>query len=344
MPFPRNHWYVIASSEEVGRDLLARTVLGEHLVLYRTEAGTPVALPDRCPHRRYPLSRGNLIGDEVQCGYHGLTFDACGTCVWAPGQDRIPSKANLTPRPLVEDGAWIWVWMGDPHVPDDASRPRTPWFSADGWSEVHGLEPFDANYVLLVDNLLDLSHETFLHAGFIGTPEVAQTPIVTNVDVVHCVVHVSRHMSSVECPPFYAKSTGLQSPIDRWQDTEYHAPGYYLLHSRIAPAGLTPGPDGKDDGACHVKVLYAITPVDETHTLDFWAVCRDFAADDAGVDAFLADMNRTVVLQDVEALNAMQVRLRTDHDESEVSFKIDTGGLAARRMLAQLCARENTEG
>jgi vanillate O-demethylase monooxygenase subunit len=230
--------------------------------------------------------------------------------------------------------------MGDPGAPDDALRPRAPWFTLHGWSEVHGLERLEANYVLLLDNLLDLSHETFLHAGFIGTPEVAQTPIVTNVDESGAIVHVSRRMSSVECPPFYAKSTGLASPIDRWQDIEFHAPGYYLLHSRIAPAGLAPGPTGGDEGACHVKVLYAITPIDEAHTLDFWAVCRDFAPEDAGVDAFLAEMNRTVVLQDVEALNAMQARSMIDLDDSEVSFKIDTGGLAARRMLARLCERE----
>jgi vanillate O-demethylase monooxygenase subunit len=279
------------------------------------------------------------MGDVLQCGYHGLSFDPTGTCVWAPGQDRVPSRANLTTRPLVEDGAWIWVWMGDAEAPDHGRRPRTPWFTIDGWAEVHGMEPLDAHYGLLIDNLLDLSHETFLHAGFIGTPEVAETPIVTEVDEASSVVHVSRHMSAVECPPFYAKSTGLDSPIDRWQDIEYHPPGYYLLHSRIAPAGVAPGPNGEDDGACHLKVLYAITPIDETHTLDFWAVCRDFAADDGGVDQFLAAMNRTVVLQDVEALNAMQVRFESDHDESEVSFKIDTGGLAARRILTKLATQ-----
>jgi vanillate O-demethylase monooxygenase subunit len=144
-------------------------------------------------------------------------------------------------------------------------------------------------------------------------------------------------MASVECPPFYAKSTGLRSPIDRWQDIEFHAPGYYLLHSRIAPAGLEPS--GDDRGACHVKVLYAITPVDETHTLDFWAVCRDFATDDAGVDQLLADMNRTVVRQDVEALDAMQQRFASDPDDREVGFRFDAGGLAARRMLRGLISR-----
>ena len=338
VPFPRNHWYVVASSEEVGRELLARTVCGEPLVLYRTEDGRPVALADRCSHRHFPLSKGWLVGDQVQCSYHGLKFDGAGTCTWVPGQDRIPSRANVTSRPLVEQGPWVWAWMGDPAAPEWDALPQTPWFTDPGWREVHGMEPLAANYVLLVDNLLDLSHETFLHAGFIGTPEVAETPIDTDVE--HPVVTVSRHMSSVECPPFYAKSTGLSSPIDRWQDIEYHPPGYYLLHSRVAPAGMAPAPDGSDDAASHVKVLYAITPVDEHHTLDFWAVCRDFALDDPDVHRFLHEMNRTVVLQDVEALAVLDERIAVDPDPTEVSFKIDTGGLAARRALDKLVAAE----
>ncbi len=334
MTFPRNHWYVIAAGHEVGDHLLARTVCGEHLVLYRTGAGHVVAMDDRCSHRGYPLSAGTLVGDEVQCGYHGLRFDSCGTCVWAPGQDRIPSRANIGVRPVVEQGPWIWVWMGDPSAPDHQRLPVTPWFEDDGWSAVDGMEPLPARYGLLIDNLLDLSHETFLHAGFIGTPEVAETPITTDVDEYAGIVYVSRRMESVECPPFYRESTGLESPIDRWQDIEYHAPGYYLLHVRVAAAGADPAADGSDPGAAHVKVLYGITPVDDHNTLDFWAVCRDFAVGDPAVDTFLADMNREVVLQDVEALGLIEERLGDEWNPPEVSFKIDTGGLAGRRILA----------
>lgn len=334
MTFPRNHWYVIAASREVGDHLLARTVCGEHLVLYRTGAGQAVAMDDRCSHRGYPLSAGTLVGDEIQCGYHGLRFDSCGTCVWAPGQDRIPSRANIGVRPVVEQGPWIWVWMGDPSAPDHERLPVAPWFEDDGWSTVEGMEPLPARYGLLIDNLLDLSHETFLHAGFIGTPEVAETPITTDVDEYAGIVYVSRRMKAVECPPFYRESTGLESPIDRWQDIEYHAPGYYLLHVRVAAAGTEPAPDGSDPGAAHVKVLYGITPVDDHHTLDFWAVCRDFAVGDPAVDTFLADMNREVVLQDVEALGLIEERLGDEWNPPEVSFKIDTGGLAGRRILA----------
>jgi len=336
MTFPLNHWYVVASTDEVGRNLLARTICGQHIVLFRTASGEVVALDDRCSHRGYPLSAGALVDDRVQCGYHGLTFDACGKCVWAPGQDKIPSRADVAQRPVVENSPWIFAWMGDPADVDHAALPDAPWFGDDAWATVSGMEPLPARYGLLIDNLLDLSHETFLHAGFIGTPEVAETPTTTEVDEAASVVKVSRHMESVECPPFYSESTGLQTPIDRWQDIEYHAPGFYLLHVRVASAGVEPNADGTDPDAAHVKVLYGITPVDDHATLDFWAVARDFSIDDTEVDAFLARMNREVVLQDVAALELIEQRLGDDWNPPEVSFKIDTGGLAARRVLAAL--------
>ncbi len=333
MTYPRNQWYAVAAPEEVGRTLLRRTVAGEHLVLYRTEAGEPVAMLDRCSHRNYPLSAGELVGDEIQCGYHGLRFDSCGTCTWAPGQDRIPSRANVPTRALIQRGPWLWVWAGDAADADESRLPQMPWCEDEGWATVHGMEPLAARYGLLVDNLLDLSHETFLHAGYIGTPEVAETPITTNIDDGRGVVTVSRRMESVECPPFYSESTGLQTPIDRWQDIEYHAPGCYLLHVRVAPAGSVPNEDGSDPDAARVEVMYAITPVEDHHTMDFWAVSRNFLPDDEDTSRFFAKMNREVVLQDVEALELIEQRLGDEWHPVEVSFKIDSGGLAGRRVL-----------
>ena len=102
---------------------------------------------------------------------------------------------------------------------------------------------------------------------------------------------------------------------------------------RVAPAG-------SDDVAAHVEVMYGITPVDAHQTLDFWSVSRDFAVGDAAVDAFLEKMNREVVLQDVAALALIEERLGTAESQPEVSFKIDTGGLAARRVNAELVAAE----
>jgi len=340
MTYPKRSWYVVASKGEIGTEPVGRTVCGDPIVLYRTTAGVVVGLDDRCPHRGYPLSAGTLCGDEIRCGYHGLRFTPDGRCSYVPGQDRIPSRARVTPRPVAERGPWVWVWMGDPQAPDFDRLPDIPWATDEAWAHVDGMELLDARYGLLIDNLLDLSHETFLHGGLIGTPEVAETPITTTIDEEEAVVHVSRRMEGVECPKFYSGSTGLRSPIDRWQDIEYHAPGYYLLHVRVAPVGSTPHDDRDDPQAAHMKVLYAITPIDDHRTMDFWAVCRDFGIGDAELDTFIAESNRAVVLQDVEALNLIESRMGDTWDPAEVSLKIDTGGLAARRVLSALIASE----
>jgi phenylpropionate dioxygenase-like ring-hydroxylating dioxygenase large terminal subunit len=333
--FARNQWYVAAYGTEVSRRLLGRTICGEPIVLYRSAKGDPVALADRCVHRQYRLSASSLDGDNLVCGYHGFTYDTDGTCVKVPGQRRIPRTARVKRYPVVEQDSLVWVWMGDEAAADPKAIPRAPWLADDAWTTVCGLEPLAARYGLLIDNLLDLSHETYLHGGYIGTPEVAETPITTEVDDEHRIVFVSRHMDDVACPPFYAKSTGIDGRIDRWQDIEYHPPCLYLLHSRVAPVGVQPSPDGDDSRAFHVEVVYAITPETETTTHDFWAVARDFALGDQGVSEFLAESNRTVVLQDVAALNLLETVIAAEPaGYQELSINIDTGGLAARRMLA----------
>lgn len=335
--FIRDQWYVAAYSQEVGRELLARTVLGEPLVFYRTAAGDPVALADRCVHRRYPLSQSSLDGDNVVCGYHGFTYEPGGSCVSVPGQQRIPRTARVRSYPVVEQDSFVWVWIGEDDKADRALIPRAPWLDSHDYTTVRGMEPLAARSGLLVDNLMDLSHETYLHGGYIGTPEVANTPITTEVDDERGVIYVSRHMDDAECPPFYAKSTGIDGRITRWQDIEYRPPCLYVLHSRIAPVGVLPGPGNTDPDAFHVEVVYAITPETEHSTHDFWSVARDFALEDEEVTEFLRGSNRTVVLQDVVALDILEQVVSTEAEGyQELSVNIDTGGLAARRILARM--------
>ena len=333
--FTRNQWYIGAWSNEVGRELLGRTIVNEPIVFYRTEAGEVVGLADRCVHRRFPLSLSRLDGDNIVCGYHGFTYDCTGACVYVPGQAQIPRTARVKRYPVVEKDSIVWVWIGEDDKADPSTIRPVPWLEE--WTTVRGVEHLPSRYGLLVDNLMDLSHETYLHGGYIGTPEVAETPITTEVDEEHRIIRVSRHMESVDCPSFYSKSTGLSSPIDRWQDIEYFPPCLYTLHSRVAPAGVKPAADGTDSEGFHVEVVYGITPETETSTHDFWAVARDFAEDDEGVSEFLRESNRTVVLQDVVALAELEKVIASEpEDTQELSINIDTGGLAARRMLERL--------
>jgi len=332
--FARDQWYVAAYGTEVSRTFLARTILGEPIVFYRTaQDGRVVALADRCVHRRYPLSESRLDGDTIVCGYHGFTYDTSGTCVFVPGQQRIPRTARVASYPVVEVDSFAWVWIGDPERADEDLVPRAPHMADPEFVTVSGMEPIDCDYGLLVDNLLDLSHETYLHGGYIGTAEVAETPITTEVDDQAKIVRVARHMLDAACPPFYAKSTGIDGRITRLQDIEYFAPCLYLLHSRITPVG-------EQAPLFRTEITYAITPSAPGKVYDFWAVSRNFAVEDAEVTEFLRDFNHQVVMQDVVALNILQKALDAEPaGYQELSIGIDAGGLAARRILAQLAAQ-----
>ena len=346
IPIVRDQWYVAAYASEVTRTFLARTICNEPIVFYRTQEGAPVALADRCVHRRYPLSESRLDGDRIVCGYHGFTYESNGSCVSVPGQDRVPRTARVTSYPVVEQDSFIWVFIGDPQLAEQREIPRAPWLNEDsGYVTSAGMEPIRSRYSMLVDNLLDLSHETYLHAGYIGTPEVAQTPIATSVDEDANIVYVSRRMDDAECPPLYSNSTGIDGRITRWQDIEYHAPCLYILHSRVAPTGVLPNEDGTDPEGNHLEVTYAITPETDNSVLDFWMISRDFAKGDAEVTEFLAKNNHTVVMQDVDALNILEVVIEGEPEGfQELSINIDSGGLAARKMLKKMAEQREAAG
>ena len=101
--FIKNTWYVCGQPEEINRTPMARTICNENIVFWRKEDGTPLAFEDRCCHRRMPLSKGKIVGDRLECYYHGLQFDTAGKCVHVPGQSKIPPAAEVSTYPIVEN-------------------------------------------------------------------------------------------------------------------------------------------------------------------------------------------------------------------------------------------------
>src|SRR5689334_15975240 len=92
----RNSWYCAAwgSELDVGA-MIDRTILDERIVLFRDEDGEGVALSNRCPHRFAPLSMGKIVeGGAIECVYHGLRFNAQGSCVLNP-HGEIPKGAGV---------------------------------------------------------------------------------------------------------------------------------------------------------------------------------------------------------------------------------------------------------
>ena len=166
--------------ELIDGKLLSRTLLGEHVLLYRGESGNVVALNDRCPHRGALLSQGRLEGDGVRCMYHGIKYDGSGKCVQIPGQDMIPPKLKVRSYPVVERSHFIWIWMGDAAKADPALIIDLPYLSDPKWKGIPAYLHYDANYLLIVDNLSDFSHLAFVHTKTLGGSE--EYAFVTQTD------------------------------------------------------------------------------------------------------------------------------------------------------------------
>ncbi len=175
--FLQNCWYVACSADEMSGKPFRRIILDVPIVLYRLEDGTPVALHDRCPHRLVPLSLGKLVGDHIQCIYHGLQFDRNGTCVHNPHSGAAAARIRVPSFPLAEKYGYLWIWMGEPDRADRETLPQLDFLEDHAnFKTVRGYLKVNANYQLISDNLLDLSHVEFLHPMFAREEGVGKSP------------------------------------------------------------------------------------------------------------------------------------------------------------------------
>ena len=331
--FVRNAWYVIAWSEEVNREPLKRTVLNEDIVLYRKEDGSPVALADRCAHRAYPLSAGRLIGDNIQCGYHGFEYDGEGVCVRVPGQDRVPQRALVHKFPLVEAHRWIWIWVGDPEKTAGTPIPDTRWMTDPEWDRVTHTRLFDSSADLIHDNLLDLTHEAFLHTSSIGDEAVYKNGVTVEVDGTK--VSVDRFMPQCHPSPLFEKATGL-TEVDRWHTTEFQMPSLHTIHAGVVEPG------GRREDGQLLEVLNAITPQTESTAWYFYGFCRNFSVGDEALNALLEENLGDVLNEDAVALRLQQERMETrPANAPDVLIAQDAGVAKARRIMSKLVADES---
>jgi len=331
--FLRNQWYVAAWSHEVVGAPLARRIADEPIVLFRTASGSAVAFEDRCPHRLAPLSLGRVEGDRLRCGYHGVVFDAEGACVAAPGNATLP-KGRVRRYRLEERWGLVWLWLGDPARADLALMPDFHWQAEPGWAAIGGTLNFKAHYQLLLDNLLDLSHEAYLHAGTIGNDAVAEVPATMTAEGDR--VRVTRFMPGCKPPPLFVKARGFTGAIDRRQDITFTPPCYISIDVCATPAGINDRAQ-----ALEWRVLNALTPETARTTHYFWGLPRRFAQEDRAMDAML-DAAIVKTFNEDRAMLEAQQRVLEEHslDERTLLTQADAGPSRARSVVARLLREE----
>jgi vanillate O-demethylase monooxygenase subunit len=337
--FLRNTWYVAAWSHEIAADgMLARTITQVPLVFWRDRAGRVVALEDRCCHRAAPLSKGRREGDLIRCMYHGLLFDPAGQCVEIPSQEFIPPAAKVRAFPVVERFKWVWVWMGDPGKMDASLIPDTHYLDDAAWRGTPGYLHYDANYLLITDNLLDFSHLSYVHEKTLGG-SAKYAGIRPKVTRNGRSVRVERWLIDDEPAPFLRSLKTWAGNVDRWNIYDVVLPGVLLMDSGSAPTG-TGAQEGNRVDSAQFFGCQAVTPETEKTSHYFFQQSHGFALDDASVTENL----RTSVLagfqEDKDIILAQQRILDLNPNAPMLAMRMDMALASFRSMLMRAIAEE----
>ena len=344
--FLRNTWYVSMFSSHLGEgELIHRTIMNEPIVFYRKEDGNVAAITDRCPHRHVPLSMGTLLsGNRIQCIYHGLEYGADGKCVLNPhGSKKISDALRVRSYTVVEKHTLIWIWMGD----EPADFEKIPDYSPlDDRPKLHVTDPgylmVKANYQLLVDNLLDLSHISYTHAGILGNADTAEADPQVKQD--GDVITVSRNSKDAETPgilKMMAADEELKKRGDQWQAISWFPASNLSLEFGASKVG-----EPKETGTGYFA-LHFLTPETEKTTHYHYTAARWGVQTDDETNKNIRELiykMRTFAFadQDVPVIEAQQVSMDQPGKELDpVLLSVDAGPQRYQEVLDRLIAEES---
>ena len=340
--FLRNAWYVAMWGEDLAPEqVVGRTILNEAIAIFRKADGSLSALTDRCAHRFAPLHLGKVVaGDRIQCAYHGLEFDGTGACVLNPhGNGRIAPSAGVRSYPVVEKHRAVWIWMGD--------KPADP-------SKIPDLSPLDtreeshvtkrdwitinANYELVIDNLLDLSHVSYLHDGLLGNKDTIDSDI--SVEQEGDTVVVGRRSTNSTIPGLFAFQMPGQARVDKWNTIRWTAPSCMLLKSGVHKPGTDP-----ESGTGYYGI-HLLTP-ETGHTTRYhftavrWNVLTDQSVNEEIREKISVMRRYAFAEQDGPVIEAQQRAIdQTDESLDPLLLSIDVGPVRYKRILQNLIAQE----
>ncbi|HLS51775.1 MAG TPA: aromatic ring-hydroxylating dioxygenase subunit alpha [Burkholderiaceae bacterium] len=342
--FPVNTWYVGARSDEVNDKPLGRTICNENIVFYRGHENVICAVEDFCPHRGAALSLGYVENGNLVCGYHGLVMGCDGKVVSMPMQ-RTRGFPCVKSYPVVERYGFIWVWPGDPEKADESLLPTLEWADNPEWAYGGGLYHINSDYRLMIDNLMDLTHETYVHATSIGQDEIDETPVNTRVE--GDTVITSRFMDGVIAPPFWqaalkANKLPHDQPVDRWQISRFVPPSNVFIDVGVALAGKG-GFDAKPEDKVYSIVVDFMTPETESTHWYFWGMARHFKPDDEALTESIREGQGNIFAEDLAVLEAQQKNIERYPDRKLLMLNIDAGGVQSRRIIDRLIEAEKAD-
>lgn len=338
-----NCWYAAAWEREVPEGgMLARTYLEKPVVIYRGESGRCVALDDRCCHRAAPLSMGRIEGDCIRCMYHGMKYDADGICVEIPGQDRIGSTHRVRKFPLVLKGELLWIWMGDPDLanpddildyepladPDWAGLPEQPYLH------------YNANWLLIVDNLADFSHLAFVHTNTLGGSEDYAFSTRQKIDALDNGFEFVRWHKDSAPPPYHRQvSPEGDAKVDRRNVVKMYIPGIFFMETTFAPVGWDPD-SGDMTNVRQYRNCQYMTPETSGTSHFFWNYLRDFRKEEIEVSMSLRKSLLEGFMEDKVLIEAQQKLLQIGEPFQPRSLQADAAFTHFRQTLERMITEE----
>ncbi|GAB3684067.1 Rieske 2Fe-2S domain-containing protein [Salinisphaera aquimarina] len=347
--YVENCWYPVGFSREFSEgELQGHKVANKPFVMWRSKSdGQIVGFDDRCCHKRFPLSESDLLDDgTVRCAYHGLCYDTSGQCVAIPAapDKPIPPNARLRVAPVREQDGVVWLWPGDVEVSETIDPPRTPEIAGDDVVSVGSPDPLHvpANYILLIENLLDITHFFPLHDGNIGDEENSKIPVQLEEgeDAGYQYVKTIRHVENYKQPP-YLKEWFIYDEVERIHTHCMVSPGLTRVEMRVAPHG-----ELGTEAERGYTLLHLHLPVDESNLIWRWCVsCHKdhHPLNDTSISTAekVAEMFPEVVAQDQWALEKQQRMFEfADEDYSELFLKTDKALRRARQIMMAMQRKE----
>jgi vanillate O-demethylase monooxygenase subunit len=337
----KNTWYVACQAEEITDKPLGRKICNESMVFYKNAEGKVSEVQDFCPHRGAPLSLGRVCNGQLVCGYHGLVMGCDGHTISMPGH-QVRNFEPVKSFAVIERYGFVWVWPGDQTKVDASKMPVFEWFDNPQWAYGGGLYHIACDYRLMIDNLMDLTHETYVHSTSIGQLEIDETPsrTVTEGDR----VTTSRFMEGIKAPPFWqmamrANDLDDQATVDRWQICKFTPPSHVLIEVGVALAGKGGYNADPKDKAYSVVVDF-ITPETDTSIHYFWGMVRQFKPEDKALTAMIREGQGKIFGEDLAMLEQQQKNLLANPERKLKVLSIDAGGVMSRRVIDRLLAEE----
>lgn len=338
LPLLYDHWYVAGMTGEFDEGLTAKTLLERSIVFYRKQGGGLVALQNRCAHRSFPLAQGRLEGDNLRCGYHGILYGPDGNIIDVPCQSTCP-KAGVRNYAVVEQGPFVWIWMGDTERADKSLIPQTDCLTDPTWAAMFGAKHLEGNYLLMHENLADLSHLPFLHAKTFGASgDWAEIPV--QVEKENDQVHYWRETDKWEmAAPLYPPSVDCsERPIDAKLGATFVSPAMCRGWTRVEILDSSNG----EQKTLENEINHYLTP--ETHDTAhyYWSFARNCDIDNAAFSGLFEQVVSAAFDEDRTATRQMQAVLDEDrHEITDINIAGDKSSVMVRKLILDMSEREH---